>query len=84
MSELESIRLPRDPTEAAPDGSDVRTLLRLAGGSMVHFTLPAGTVSAAVVHRSVEEIWYVLSGRGQMWRRQGAVEERWQPAVGCP
>lgn len=67
--------LPPEPTEIAPDGSDVRVLLRLAGGSMVHFTLPAGAVSVAVVHRSVEEIWYVLSGRGQIWRRQGGVDE---------
>jgi len=42
---------------------------------MVHFTLPAGTVSVAVAHRSVEEIWYVLSGSGQLWRSQGGIEE---------
>lgn len=54
----------------APDGSDVRILLRLDGGSMAHFELAAGRTSAAVAHRTVDEIWYVLSGRGQMWRRQ--------------
>ncbi len=26
-------------------------------------------------HRSVEEIWYFLSGRGEIWRRQGGREE---------
>jgi len=70
-----TLPLPRQPTEAAPDGSQVRVLLRLAGGSMIHFTLPAGAISVAVVHRSVEEIWYVLSGRGQIWRKQGEVAE---------
>ena len=51
----------------APDGSEVRVLLALAGGSMAHFSLAAGQVSRAVRHRTVEEIWYVLSGVGEMW-----------------
>jgi mannose-6-phosphate isomerase-like protein (cupin superfamily) len=63
------------PDVMAPDGSEVRILCRLDGGSMAHFTLPPGAVSKAVVHRSVEEIWYVVSGRGRMWRRLGAREE---------
>jgi hypothetical protein len=41
----------------APDGSEVRILLALAGGSMAHFSLPAGKVSRAVRHMTVEEIW---------------------------
>jgi len=49
----------------------VRVLLRLAGGSVAHFALGPGRVSRAVTHRTVEEIWYVLTGRGEMWRRQG-------------
>jgi mannose-6-phosphate isomerase-like protein (cupin superfamily) len=52
----------------APDGSEVRILLALAGGSMAHFRLPAGQVSRAVRHLTVEEIWYVLDGTGEMWR----------------
>ena len=55
----------------APDGSDVRVLLRLAGASMAHFELAPHQTSTAVTHRSVAEIWLVLSGRGEMWRRQG-------------
>jgi mannose-6-phosphate isomerase-like protein (cupin superfamily) len=58
----------------APDGTAVRLLLSLAGGSMAHFELPAGAVSHAVTHRTVEEIWFVLSGRGSIWRRQEGVE----------
>jgi mannose-6-phosphate isomerase-like protein (cupin superfamily) len=60
--------LPDRPDVVAPDGSDVRVLLRLAGGSMAHFTLPPGTTSRAVRHRTVEEIWYVVAGTGEMWR----------------
>src|ERR1700722_4941354 len=58
----------------APDGTSVRLLLSLEGGSMAHFELPAGAVSHAVTHRAVEEIWFVVSGRGAIWRRQGDVE----------
>src|ERR1700754_1445609 len=58
----------------APDGTAVRLLLSLAGGSMAHFELPAGAVSHAVTHRTVEEIWFVVGGRGEIWRRQGEAE----------
>src|SRR5215475_11165667 len=68
-------RLPRTRDAVAPDGSDVRVLLQLAGGSMAHFELAARQTSTAVTHRSVEEIWFIVSGRGEMWRRQGEREE---------
>lgn len=58
----------------APDGSDVRVLLGVAGGGMAHFELGAGETSVAVFHLTVEEIWYFLAGRGQMWRRLGEEE----------
>lgn len=59
----------------APDGSEIRFLPQVEGGSMVHCTLPAGAVSLAVTHRTVDELWYVLSGEGELWRRQGGREE---------
>ena len=31
-------------------------------------TLPAGQVSRPVRHRTVEEVWYILDGAGQVWR----------------
>ena len=58
----------------APDGSRVHVLLSLTGGSMATFTLQPGEVSATVRHRTVEELWYVLGGTGQMWRRDGCGE----------
>lgn len=69
------MQLPDTPDAAAPDGADVRVLLRLGRGSMAHFELAAGLVSRAVTHRTVEEIWYILRGRGHMWRRQGDRQE---------
>lgn len=76
MPEFDTLQLPCDPTVVAPDGSDVRVLLQLERGSMAHFQLAAGRVARAIVHRTVEEIWYIVGGRGEMWRRQGDREER--------
>ena len=71
MTGFATIRLPAARDAIAPDGSDVRLLLSLKAGGMAHFELAPGETSTAVVHRTVEEIWYFLSGRGEMWRRQG-------------
>ena len=59
----------------APDGSEIRLLVSTAGCSMAHGSLPPGQVSLAIVHRTVEEVWYVTEGRGQVWRKQGEREE---------
>ena len=59
----------------APDGSQIGFLPQVKGGSMVHCTLPPGAVSLAVTHRTVDELWYVLAGEGELWRRQGEREE---------
>jgi mannose-6-phosphate isomerase-like protein (cupin superfamily) len=59
----------------APDGSQIRFLPQVAGGSMVHCRLAPGAVSLAVVHRTVHELWYVLAGSGELWRAAGEVEQ---------
>ncbi|HKJ00508.1 MAG TPA: cupin domain-containing protein [bacterium] len=58
----------------APDGSEIRLLVTGEQGSMVHCRLPPGGVSMAVRHRTVEEVWYVLSGQGELWRKRDAAE----------
>ncbi len=71
MTEFETRRVSADRDAVAPDGSDVRVLLAIPGrGGMAHFELGPGLTSRAVAHRTVDEIWYFLTGRGQMWRRQ--------------
>jgi mannose-6-phosphate isomerase-like protein (cupin superfamily) len=75
MTEFATQRLPPQPVDIAPDGTAVRTLLRLKGGSFSHFELASGKTSIAVAHRTVEEIWYFLGGRGEMWRQQNDREE---------
>ena len=62
------------PDALAPDGSEVRLLAALKGGSFAHFTLAPGQVSAPVSHRTVEEIWYVVAGEGEVWRKLGLEE----------
>jgi mannose-6-phosphate isomerase-like protein (cupin superfamily) len=62
--------LPSQPDTIAPDGSDVRLLPVLKTGGMIHFELAPNRTSKAVTHRTVEEIWYFVAGRGQVWRKQ--------------
>ena len=71
---FETKALSATPDATAPDGTAVRLLLSLRGGSVAHFELPAGAVSHAVTHRTVEEIWFIVSGRGSIWRRQDGLE----------
>jgi mannose-6-phosphate isomerase-like protein (cupin superfamily) len=59
----------------APDSSEVRPLVVADRGSLATFHLAAGQVSAAVAHRSVEEVWYVVAGRGHMWRAAADAKE---------
>lgn len=73
--DFHTLRLPTEPDVLAPDGSAVRILLGLEAGGMAHFELPPGQTSLAVTHRTVEEIWYFVSGRGEMWRMQNGREE---------
>jgi mannose-6-phosphate isomerase-like protein (cupin superfamily) len=75
MTAFEAKRVPSEIDAVAPDGSAVRVLLGLRGGGMAHFELLPGHTSTAVTHRTIEEIWFFLSGRGEMWRKQGDREE---------
>lgn len=75
MINFATMRLPATPTTFAPDGSDVRELIGLPAGSMAHFELGNGQVARAITHRGVDEIWFIVTGRGEMWRKQGEREE---------
>ena len=75
MALFHTKKLPSKADVKAPDGSDVRILLHLKGGSMAHFELASGHISIPVAHRTVEELWFFLQGRGEMWRRLDQQEE---------
>ncbi|HEY8002900.1 MAG TPA: hypothetical protein VIE16_01665, partial [Phenylobacterium sp.] len=64
MPAIDTKILPKAIDAIAPDGSEVRLLLGLPRGGMAHFQLEPGQVSKAVTHRTIEEIWYFLSGHG--------------------
>ena len=63
------------PDAIAPDGSEVRLLASASRGGMAQFTLLGRAVSVAVAHRTVEEMWLVMKGRGRMWRKLGEAQE---------
>lgn len=71
---MQTVRLPAHRTVLAPDGSEIRELVAVDGGSMVHCTLPSAAASMAVAHATVEELWYCLQGTGQLWRSRDGAE----------
>jgi mannose-6-phosphate isomerase-like protein (cupin superfamily) len=75
MATFDTLHQAQAPCVTAPDGAQVQVLLALRGGSMATFTLQPGQISAAVSHRSVEELWFVLRGHGEMWRRDATHED---------
>lgn len=50
-----------------PDRSEIRLLPNGKNGGMAHCKLPEGEISTLVSHKTVDEIWYVISGEGEMW-----------------
>jgi mannose-6-phosphate isomerase-like protein (cupin superfamily) len=75
-------RVPEVRDTLAPDGSEIRLLPSLERGSMVHCRLPAGAVTRAVQHRSVDELWFCLSGTGQLWRQDSDAAETVELSAG--
>lgn len=58
------------PDAIAPDGSEVYfRAVDASRASLVEVVLGPGKISRPVRHRTVEEIWYFLSGRGEVWLR---------------
>ena len=71
---MNTMKLPTKPDYLAPDGSEIRLLVATPRGSMAHCRLPPNAVTKPVWHRSVEEIWYCVSGHGELWRQYGSAE----------
>ena len=68
---VQTTSLPAVPDMAAPDGADIRVLLITGQASMAHGTLDVSRTSLAVVHRTVSELWYVVGGSAEVWRKVG-------------
>lgn len=63
--------LPEHPDAKSPAGADIRFLMDGETGNMIHSTVPARQVNRATVHASVSEFWYILEGKGEIWRDDG-------------
>jgi mannose-6-phosphate isomerase-like protein (cupin superfamily) len=74
-TDFDTKRISEAPDAIAPDGAEVRLLSGLSRGGMATFTLMPGAVSKAVAHRTIEEVWYFIRGRGRLWRKSGDAEE---------
>src|SRR6266567_1113226 len=79
---FETKRIGAAPDVTATDGCEVRVLCATSRGGMALFTLGPGMVARAVAHRTIEEVWVVVRGRGRMWRKSGAREEITELAAG--
>jgi mannose-6-phosphate isomerase-like protein (cupin superfamily) len=74
-SEFVTKLLADEPEAIAPDTSEIRLLASGTRGSMAHGTLAPGGVSLAIKHLNVEEVWFVVSGQAQVWRKRDEHEE---------
>ncbi len=68
---MQTTTLPDQVDGKSPAGADIRFLVAGATGNMIHSTVPPGQVNRATVHATVSEFWYVLAGRGEIWRDDG-------------
>lgn len=59
----------------APDGSEIRLLAQGSAAGLCHCTLSEGKISHPVKHKTVEEIWYFISGTGEMWQKNDERED---------
>lgn len=66
---------PSAPDARSPAGAEIRYLIEGPSGNMIHATVPPGQVNRAAVHATVSEFWHVLSGEGQIWRRDAGGED---------
>ena len=59
----------------ALDKSEIRSLPEFDEGGLCHCTLASGKTSRAVKHQTVREIWYFLSGKGEIWQDRQSIHE---------
>jgi mannose-6-phosphate isomerase-like protein (cupin superfamily) len=62
------------PDAKSPAGADIRFIMDGPQANMIHATVPPGQINRASVHATVSEFWHILSGEGDIWRRDGEGE----------
>ena len=68
---MKTTTLPDRPDAKSPAGADIRFMMDGETGNMIHSTVPPHQVNRATVHATVTEFWYILEGRGEIWRDNG-------------
>jgi len=68
---MKTVLLPDRADAKSPAGADIRYLVDGETGNMIHSTVPPHQTNRATVHATVSEFWYVLAGRGEIWRDDG-------------
>ncbi len=63
--------LPERPDAKSPAGADIRYMMSSPTGNMIHSTVPPHQINRATVHATVNEFWFILEGRGEIWRDDG-------------
>jgi mannose-6-phosphate isomerase-like protein (cupin superfamily) len=71
---MQTTIIPEDYQHTSPAGAEVRLLMNNHLGGVAHCTLRKGTISKAVRHKTVSEFWYILSGKGAIWRKNEGQE----------
>ena len=72
---MQTRTFPPNPEGRSPAGAEIRFLMEGTTGGMIHSTVPPGQVNRATVHATVSEFWFVLSGKGRIWRRDDVGED---------
>ena len=63
--------IPEDFQHMSPAGAEVRLLMNNTMAGLAHCTLRKGKISKIVRHKTVSEFWHVISGQGEIWRKNG-------------
>jgi len=71
---MQTKMLQKNPDYIAPDGSKIFLLPETKRGGICLCELPPDSVSKAVCHKTVEEIWFFISGKGFVWRKPAEAE----------
>lgn len=72
---FDTTRLPETFAEVAQDGSRYDGLLGMGNGWLSDCRLEPHATTRAVRHLAHDEIWYVRSGRGEVWRSLDGCDE---------
>jgi mannose-6-phosphate isomerase-like protein (cupin superfamily) len=72
---MQTRAFPSAPDARSPAGAEIRHLIDGDTGNMIHSTVPSGQVNRAAIHSTVSEFWHILSGEGQIWRRDATGEK---------